>query len=264
MIRFSRFTALLAAMAVAVLAAGARTSLHNDSIRMEPMPVYDSSHPSRLVRFTPVVAIGGASTINNYRSVIPGLTDMQTSPGPVLRAGLHVDFMIHRSLAITTGLEASVNNADVAIGMVNDELNSVSSVYLNHRYFEAIVPIMVSVRFNMGWRLKSVFGAGIYLAQGIGGTTKASGYTSGINSIGQAVVDHLYYSKDYYSDSMPVINSVKDFDFGPRLSAGFLYRNRWSWNFVFQTGIPNLAHHNNALDIHYRHINLAMELGYTF
>lgn len=246
------------------MSAGARTSLRCDSLRMDPIPVYDASHPSRFVRFSPVIAVGGASALNNYRSAIPGLTDMQTAPGLMLRAGLHVDFMIHRSLAITTGLEGSVNNANMAIGILDNSSNTISSLFLDNRYFEVTVPVMVSVRFNMGWRLKSVFGAGIFLSQGVSGTTKASGYTSGINSIGQPMVDHLYYSKDYYDDHMPVINSVKDFDFGPRIITGVLYRDRWSYNIVFQTGVPNLARYHNVLDIRYRHISLAMELGYTF
>lgn len=264
MIRLSRISAFVASMLLTVFCTAARTSFRTDSIRMEPLPVYDASHPARIIRFTPVVSVGGMSTLNNYKSAIPGLTDIQTAPGLMMRAGLHVDFFIHRSLALTTGLEGSVNNSRVAIGIINSTSSTVSSIYLNKRFFEAIVPVMVSLRFNMGWRLKSTFGIGAYLAKGIGGTVKASGYTSGINAIGQPVVDHLYYSKDYYSESMPVINGVKDLDFGPRITAGFLYRNRISINLVFQTSARNLAVNHNVLDINYRHINLAWEVGYCF
>ncbi len=251
-------------MVLTIFCAAARSSLRTDSIRMEPLPVYDSSHPARIVRFTPVISLGSNSSINNYKSVIPGLTDIQTAPGFMMRAGVHVDFFIHRSLALTTGLEGSINNTRVAVGIVNSS-SSVSSIYLNEHYYEAIVPVMVSFRLNMGWKLKSMFGIGAYMAQGIDGTSKASGYTSGINALGQPVVEHLYYEKDYYTDDMPVISSVKSFDFGPRISAGFIYRNRMSLNLVFQTSIPNLvAVNHNVLDIHYRHINAALEFGYSF
>lgn len=264
MIRLSRISALVASMLLTIFCVAARTSLRTDSIRMEPLPVYDSSHPSRIIRFTPVVSVGGMSTINNYKTVIPGLTDIQTAPGTLMRAGMHVDFFIHRSLSISTGLEGSVNNSRVSIGIINSASGTASALYLNKHFYEAIVPVSVSFRLNMGWRLKSTFGIGAYMAKGIGGTVKASGYTSGINSIGQPVVDHLYYTKDYYSESMPVINSVRDFDFGPRISAGFLYRNRFSINLVFQTSVRNLSENHNVLDIRYRHINLAWEVGYSF
>lgn len=264
MIRLSRISALAALIALTALCAAARTSLRTDSIRMEPLPVYDSSHPARIIRFTPVVSVGGMSTLNNYKSVIPGLTDIQTAPGVLMRAGVHVDFFIHRSLVITTGLEGAVNNSRVSIGIINSSSSTVSSLYLNKHFYEVIVPVTVNARFNMGWRLKSTFGIGAYMAKGVGGTLKASGYTSGINSLGQPVVDHLYYTKDYYSETMPVINSVKDFDFGPRISAGFLYRNRYSINIVFQTSARNLALNHNVLDINFRHINLAWEVGYCF
>lgn len=249
-------------MALGVSGAGALNPQPSDTVRTAPL--YDASHPIRIVRFTPVLSAGYSSSVNNYKSVIPGLTDMQTAPGILMRAGLHVDFFIHRSLSLSTGLEGSINNSRVAIGIIESTANTIGSAYISHHYYEAIVPVSVNFRLYLGWRIKGLLGIGAYLAKGVGGTTKVSGYTSGINSIGQPVIDHLYYSKDYFSEDMSVINSVKDFDFGPRISAGFLFRNCISWNFVFQTSARNLAVNHNVLDIKYRHINFAFELGYCF
>lgn len=264
MTRFSRISALLGALVLAMLSVSARTSLLNDTIMMQPLPVYDASHPQKIVRFTPVVSVGSSSALNNYRTVVPGLTDMQTSPGFMLHAGLHVNFFIHRSLALTTGLEGSINNSRIALGIIDGSSNSIGSAYISHHYYEAVVPVYVSFRLNLGWRIKGMFGVGAYLAKGIDGTTKTSGYTSGINSLGQPVIDHLYYKRDYYSENMSVVNSVKDFDFGPRISAGFIFRHRITWNLVFQTSARNLAINHNVLDINYRHISYALEVGYTF
>lgn len=264
MTRLSRISAFIMVLILSVISAGAANHAATDSLMPRDIPVYDSSHPARIVRFTPVFAVGGSSSVNNYKKVIPGLTDMQTAPGIMFRAGIHVNFFIHRSLAITTGLEGSVSNSRVAIGMVDNSTNSISSIFHTNHYYEAIVPVGVSFRLNMGWRIKSIIGVGAYLAQGLGGHSSTSGYTSGINSIGQTVINHLYYKRDYFSDSMPLINSVKDFDFGPRLSAGFLYRNRISMKYVFQISTRNLSNHNSVLDIKYRHISSALEIGYTF
>lgn len=264
MTHFSRIPAFLAALLLGILCTAAHNSPSSDTVRIEQPPLYDASHPARIVRFTPVVSLGNTSSINNYKSVLPGLTDMQTAPGILLRAGVHVDFFIHRSLSLSTGLEGSVNNSRVAVGIIEESTNTIASAYISNHYYEAIVPVSVNFRLNLGWRIKGMVGIGGYMAKGIGGTTKASGYTSGSNSLGQTIVDHLYYKKDYYSESMSVINSVRDFDFGPRISAGLLLRNRISWNLVFQTSARNLAVNHNVLDIRYRHISFAFELGYSF
>lgn len=264
MTRFFRISSFFAAVVLCFLTAGAHTSWLPDTTATQLPPIYDTSRPLKVVRFTPVVSVGGASSINNYQSVIPGLTDMQTAPGLVLRAGVHVNFFIHRSLALVTGLEGSVNNSRVALGIINESSNTIGSIYITHNYWEATVPVYVNIYHNLGWRIKGTVGIGAYLAQGLGGTTKASGYTSGMNSLGQSVIDHLYYSKDYYSEEMSVVNSVKRFDFGPRISAGLLLRNRVSMNMVFQISAQNLAVNHNVLDIKYRHVSLAMEIGYYF
>lgn len=265
MIRFIRTSVFIISLILSVMYAGAANHAATDSL-MPPddLPVYDSAHPARIVRFTPVFAVGGSSSVNNYKHVIPGLTDMQTAPGIMFRAGIHVNFFIHRSLAITTGLEGSVSNSRVAIGMIDNTTHSISSIFHSNHYYEAIVPVGVSFRLNMGWRIKSIIGVGAYLSKGLGGYSRTSGYTSGTNSLGQSVINHLYYKKDYYSDSMPLINSVKNFDFGPRLSAGFLYRDRISMKYVFQISTRNLSFHNTVLDIRYRHISSALEIGYIF
>lgn len=264
MTRIIRISVLIFSLFLSVIHAAAANNAASDSLMPRDLPIYDSAHPSRIVRFTPVFAVGGASSVNNYKHVIPGLTDMQTAPGILLRAGIHVNFFIHRSLAITTGMEGSVSNARVAIGMVDNTTNSISSIFHTNHFYEAIIPVGVSFRLNMGWRIKSIIGVGAYISKGLGGYSRTSGYTSGTNSLGQTVINHLYYKKDYYGDSMPLINSVKDFDFGPRLSAGFLYRDRISMKYVFQISTKNLSYHNTVLDIKYRHINSALEIGYIF
>ncbi len=261
---FYRISAFLVALTLGVFASHARTCLLTDSMRMTPLPVYDASHPGRIMRFSPVVAVGNASSINNYRSAIPGLTDIQTAPDLMLRAGLHVDFFIHRSLVLTTGLEGSVSNSHVALGIINEPTNTIASAYITHHYYEAIVPVLVNFRLNLGWRIKGSFSIGAYLAEGLGGNTKASGYSSGINSLGQPVIDHLYYKKDYYSEDMSVVNNVKKFDYGPRICAGLILRNRFTSNLVFQTSARNLATNHNVLGIKYRHISFAIEFGYSF
>lgn len=105
---------------------------------------------------------------------------------------------------------------------------------------------------------------GGYMAYGLAGKARTSGYASGQNSLGQSVIYHLFYKRAYYDESNSVINSVKRQDFGPRLSAGVLYRGHYSFTWVFQMSARNLAVNHNVLDVKYRHLSLGFEVGYIF
>lgn len=228
------------------------------------VPLYDSSPAKKFMDIKLQFTVGGSSTVNNYKSVIPGLSDMQFSPAAMFRTGIDVAFNIKKSLAIGTGLEFGIHNSRFALSLVDANTSSINSVYSKNHYYDLNVPVYVSFRLNLGRRIQGLIDVGGYFAYGLGGKVKSSGYTSGQNSLGQPVINHLYYKKDYFDDNISVINSVKRFDYGPRLSAGILIRQHYSFNWVFQMSTPNLAINHNVLDVKYRHLTLGFEVGYVF
>ncbi len=226
--------------------------------------VFDSSSPDRLVELNIHAAVGMSSAINNYKSVVPSLTDLQFSPGVMLRGGLTVDFSLRNSLAIGTGIEVDINNSRCALSLIDSNTSSINSIYLSNHYYDLNIPVYMSLRFNVGRRVKNVVSPGWYFSYGLGGHMKASGYTSGQNSLGQAVVDHVYYKNDYFDAPSTVMHSIKSLDYGPRLAVGVEYCRHYTFNWVFQMSARNLAKNNELLNVRYRHITLGFEIGYKF
>lgn len=227
-------------------------------------PLYDSSRPDKFLDVKLHFVVGGSSSVNNYKSAIPGLMDMQFSPGALFRPGVEVDFKIRNSLAISTGIEMGIHNTRCAFSLVDANTSSINSVYIKNHFYNINIPIFMSFRLNMGRRVQCVIDFGGYMAYGLTGKLRASGYASGQNSLGQPVIYHLFYKRDYYDEANSVINSVKRMDYGPRLSAGVLYKNHYSFNWVFQMSARNLAVNHNVLDVNYRHLSLGFEVGYIF
>lgn len=231
--------------------------LAEDSVR-------SSSHAKKFVDVKLQLTVGGSSSINNYAEAIPGLSDMQFSPGALFRTGIDVAFNIRNYLALGTGMEFGINNTRCALNLIDANTSSINSAYFKNHFYELCVPVFLELRINLGRRIQCVVDLGTYVSYGLGGKVRASGYTSGQNSLGQPVINHLFYKKDYYDGDISIINSVKRFDWGPRVSAGVLYKGHYSLNWVFQMSAPNIAINYNVMDVKYRHLSLGFEVGYVF
>ncbi|MCC8119565.1 MAG: PorT family protein [Bacteroidales bacterium] len=228
------------------------------------VPLYDSTRPEKWIEFQPHVSVGLSTIVQDYGSKIPGLSDFMLSPGCRMNLGLDIRFCIRNSFALATGLEFNINNFRYSMSIVDTSSGSISSIYTRNHYYSLTVPVYLSWRLNIGRRMMWNVDAGLYFAQGTGGTMKASGYISGNNSLGQPIVEHANYQTDYYVSSQAMINGVKKFDFGPRIATGFVYRHRYTLNAVFQIGARNLAINQGVMDLNYRNLSLDFQIGYIF
>lgn len=258
--------AFAAAMALASGAwhqAQARNEL--DSIAaMEQPSFYDSGRPSDFIELDAHVAIGMMSLVQNFSGAVPDLSDFLLSPGTKIDMGLTVRFNLRNSLGLATGMQVGINNMRYALGLVGKGTGQISSIYVRNHFYDITVPIYVSWRFNMGRLMKWSVDGGLYASKGFGGSSRFSGYTSGVNSLGQPVVTHALYNQPYFDASTAFIARVKSFDWGPRLATGLVYRNKYTFNIIFQISAENLATKQTVLDLRYRHTSLAFELGYIF
>lgn len=233
------------------------------SATAKDQPFYDAHHAQDLVEGNFHVGCGLSSIVNNYATVIDGITDFLQSPGCAMRAGLDVRFNIRNSFGIGTGLEGGINNSRFAMSIVNGNTGTISSAYISHHFYDINVPLYLSWRFNIGSRMQWNLDVGTYFSYGLGGTMKARGYNTGHNSIGQPVVNHVSYSNGYFDADRPYINGVKREDYGPRIATGLVYKNRFSFNVVYQVGLRNLSINPGAIDVKYRNMSLIFQIGYT-
>lgn len=238
-------------------------SAQADTHMRQELPMFDSSRPQHIVEVNPHIGIGLSSLIQNYSSAIPGLSDLQLSPGCKMSAGVNVRFALRSSFALGTGIDFTISNSNYAMSLVDENSGSISSIYMRNHFYEITVPVFISARLNIGRFVRWNIDGGIYLSQGCGGSMKASGYTSGENSLGQPVVSHSSYRTDYFKDEESLINGVRSFDYGPHIATGLTFRRRFSLNMVLNISARNLAINYGNMPISYRNISLVFQLGYN-
>lgn len=247
---------LLALLGAAMPAAAVRP----DSART----FYDSSPADRLVEINPNISVGINSLMLNLPSAVPGVSNFMLSPGTLMRAGVNVRFNLNSSLGLGTGLEFAINNVDYSMGIIDTSTGSITSIFMENHFYDIQAPIYLSMRFSIDRRILWDVSLGAYVSRGMGGTMKASGYTSGENSIGQPIVTHAEHETGYFDDGRPLFNGVARTDFGPRISTGMVYKRQWTFNAILQLSARNLAINHGVLDLQYRNITLAFQLGYIF
>lgn len=225
---------------------------------------YDPSPDSRLVEVNPNVAVGISSLMLNFQSAIPGVSNFMLAPGVLMRAGVDVRFNLNRSLCLGTGLEFGINNVDYSMGLIDHSTGSVTSIFMNKHFYDAQVPVFVSMRFSIDRRILWDISAGAYVSYGLGGKMKASGYTSGENAIGQPVVTHAVHEIDYFDSDRPLFCGVKRVDWGPRIGSGLIYKRQWTFHAILELSASNLAINHGVLDLKYRNFSLAFQFGYIF
>ena len=226
--------------------------------------LFDAAVPNKVVELNPHIGVGMSSLLQNYGTAVPGMSDFLLSPGCMVNFGMDVRFVIRNSIALGTGLVFNINNSRMAMNLLDNATGSISSIYLRNHFYDFTVPVYITCRLNIGRKMQWSLDGGIYMSHGTGGDVKVSGYTSGVNSLNQPVVTHASYKHDYFNSKQPLVNSVKRFDWGPRIATGLIYNHRYTLNAIFQVSSENLAQNRGVLDVSYRNISLQFQLGYLF
>lgn len=252
--------AVAAATAIVSHAEGVST----DSIDAEMTPVVDKSPSQKLVEIKPYVAAGASTLLLNYDKVVPGVTNVLTSPGSIWRAGVDVKFYLNNFVGLATGLAYEIVHNQYAMTIADNNTGTINSVYVNNRFNQVYVPVYLSWRLRMSRRLALNIETGWYLAFGVGGHMRVNGYSTGQNSLGQPIITPLRFETDYFTSDRALVNGIKDHDNGARLALGLTLFKHFSLNAVLNVSVRNLAINHNVIDAKYRNINFVGEFGYCF
>lgn len=235
-----------------------------DSLRADMIPVVDKGSAGQLLEIKPYVAAGASTLLLNYDKVVPGVTNVLTSPGSIWRAGIDVKFCINNFIGLATGLAYEIAHNQYAMSMVDNTTGTINSVYVNNRFNQVYVPVYLSWRLRMSSRLAVNIDTGWYLAFGESGRMGVNGYSTGQNSLGQPVITPVRFETDYFKAERSLVNGIKDRDNGVHLALGLTFYRHFSINAVLNVSVRNLAINHDVLNAHYRNINFSGEFGYCF
>lgn len=245
---------LLAAVAVAGsgLWHGARAAV----------PMVDNTAPDRLVEAEARVGVGISSFTQNYIDQVPGMSNLNITPGCMTSFGFNGELMLRKFIGIGTGIDFNINNSRMAATIIDAPAGSLSSIFTHNRYYDFTVPVYVTLHFNLSDRIKWMVECGMFFGIGVGGHSSTDYYLSQLNALGQPVVVQNEYRVPYYQASKALINGVKDFDGGLHLATGLLVHNHFSISVALRVGMKNLAVNKGVYNVDYRSMAFSVRLGY--
>lgn len=240
-------------------------SLNVDSLDSEtPVCVIDKGPAGKVVEIRPYVAAGASTLMLNYEKVVPGATNVLTSPSVLWRTGVDVGFSLNKFLGLNTGLAFENAHNEYAMSIVDNATGSINSIFVNNRFSQLYVPVYLTWKLRMSHRLVLNIDTGWYLAFATGGRMAINGYSTGQNSLGQPVITPLRFETDYFNAKRALVNGIKDRDSGVRVAVGLTLFRHFSLKSVLNFSVRNLAINHDVIDARYRNLNLAAEFGYCF
>ena len=258
-----RFTILclpLLAMAICTLSASAREPGHRHTDRA----FIDTSAPDDFIELR-AYALGGGSTITqNYISCFPQINQLNVSMGPALGAGASAQFALRDYIAIGTEFNLLINNYSTEMVVTSENVSSVSTIFLDYRYYTVNIPVFASMRFNIARRVKWNVDLGLYYSYGLGGRNDQTIYDARINEIGQLVTRVDRDRVDYYNDRRSFICSSGRGDLGLHLGTGLTFGNHFLLGARMQLGFYNVAKTDGLTRPNIHNFAITVQAGYKF
>ncbi|MDE7236322.1 MAG: PorT family protein [Paramuribaculum sp.] len=189
-----------------------------------------------------VHALAGGSTITeNYLGCFPEMTQMNSSPGTMLGAGVTAVFGIRDWIGLGTEFNLRFNRYRIDMAVSGGDATSISNIFLrnNATYFQ--IPVYMQFRFNVSENVRWRVDAGLYYAYGIGGKQQQDIYNAQVNSLGQLVSTKISTKPGYFDDNSTFIHSYRRSDIGLHLATSLLF-NRFSVGAQFNIGFKNIAY----------------------
>lgn len=213
-----------------------------------------------------VHALAGSSTITeNYLGCFPEITQMNSSPGTMLGAGVTAVFGIRDWIGLGTEFNLRFNRYRIDMAVAADDATSISNIFLrnNATYFQ--IPVYMQFRFNVSSNVRWRVDAGLYYAIGVGGKQQQDIYNAQVNSLGQLVSTKISTKPGYFEDGSTFIHLFRRSDLGLHLATSLLF-NRFSVGAQFNIGFKNIAYipgDRGIVTPNVHNLNYAVTVGYA-
>lgn len=227
-------------------------------------PLLDKSRPTHFVEVGMHIGEGASSMIENYGSQVPYIYDFSFNPGSQTVFGATAEIPFRNYFAIGTGIDFGINNYHWSMTILQPDAGTLNSLYSRSHYYNFTIPAYLSLRLNLGDKVRWHNELGCYLSFGAGGTVKTHAYSSSTNTLGQSQVTETSYSHKYYNDPDPIVCGVNETDWGLHLGTGVLVSNHWQVKCVFRVGARDLAENFGVLKIKMHTIDVNFRFGYVF
>ena len=225
----------------------------------------DHSPAKELVEIDVHVLGGGSGITQNYRGAFGEITELNSSIGASGGAGAGAVFGLRQWFGFGTELNVVFNNNKLNMAVTNDDVTSVSNIFIKNHYIYLDIPVYVSFRFNVLHGLRWNIDAGMYYRFGIAGHQDQTIYNSTVNGLGQLVPQVVTARPGYFHNTATFINSYNRGDIGLHLATGLRFGRHFTIGVRAQFGLKNVAKVYSGVTCPRIHnFSLLASVGYKF
>ncbi len=212
-----------------------------------------------------VHALGGVSTMaQNYESKFPQIQNLNVNMGASLGVGARAVFGLREYFGFGTAFDLMLNNNNIDMAVLGDDNSSMSSVFIDNRFYYINIPLFVSFRFNVARNVRWNVDAGFYYAYGFAGTQKQRIYRTELNEMDEFVAQMVNIKTDYFHSPDTFINSFNRGDIGFHMATSLNFGRHLLVGMKFQAGMKNSARQNGLINPSVRNVYLHAVVGYRF
>lgn len=209
--------------------------------------------------------LGGTTGITqNYQGSFPQIRELNASMGAGYGVGAGAVFGFSSFLGLGTQLNLNLCHNKLNIAVSNDDITSVSNIFISNRYLYANIPVYLSFRFNLLGSLRWNVDTGFYYSYGLTGKQKQTIYNSTVNELGQLVPRVVETKPDYFHSDATFINAYNRSDIGLHLATGLQFGRHITLGCQFQIGFKNVAYTSGIVNPNIHNLSLLASLGYKF
>lgn len=185
--------------------------------------------------------VAGSMITENYLSCFPEISQMNTSPGTAIGAGVSAVFGLRDWIGLGTEIDFIHNRYRVDMAVTSEDVSSVSNIFLRNSANYINIPIYIQFRFNVSPKVRWCVDGGIYYAYGLSGSQRQDIYNAQVNSLGQLVSSVDSHKYDYFGDPSTFIHSYRRSDLGLHIATSLQFR-KFSIGGRLNVGFKNIAY----------------------
>lgn len=219
---------------------------------------------SQFVELDLHILAGGTGITQNYQKSFPQIRELDASMGAGYGVGAGAVFGFSSFLGLGTQLNLTTCHNKLNIAVSNDDVTSVSNIFISNRYLYANIPVYLSFRFNLLGSLRWNVDAGFYYSYGLTGKQKQTIYNSTVNDLGQLVPRVVETKPDYFHSEATFINAFYRSDIGLHLGTGLQFGRHITLGCQFQVGFKNVAYTSGLINPNIHNLNIMAMLAYKF
>lgn len=232
--------------------------------RAEAVDFIDYGPATDLIETDVHFLIGGSAILQNYSGCFSEIRELNASMGTAYGVGAGAVFGLRKYLGLGTEFNITVNNNRINMAVTNDDVTSVSNIFLRNRYYYMNIPLYLSFRFGLASTIVWNVDTGLYYSYGFAGSQKQTIYNSTVNDLGQLVPRVLESKPGYFNNGGTFVNRFRRGDIGLHLATAVTFGRRISVGGRVQIGLKNISHTTGLKNPNIHNINVMATLGYKF